>query len=355
MSAPGEPDRRTLMEFTSDNAYGVSPEMLAAIAEAASGPAASYGADPITGGLAQKFASVFEHEVAVYPLISGTAANALALSTITPPHGAIICHELSHISVDECGAPEFFTHGAKLVALAGSGGKISERDVGAALLRYRKGDVHQVQPMTISISQSTEFGTIYKPDEIRAISGVARRNNMKLHMDGARLGNAVAGLACSPADITWRVGVDVLSFGATKNGALGAEAVLFFAPEDVADFEFRRKKAGHLISKMRFVSAQLEAYLAEGRWLKHAGHANRLARALADGLTGVPGAEIAYPVEANEVLVRLPDPMIARLRAAGARFYDWSPSSNGRTLIRLVTSFASSEDSVQRFLSLARK
>ncbi len=342
------------MNFSSDNSYGTWPEMLEALAAASSGSAASYGDDEISARVRKRLSEIFARDVAVFPVISGTAANSLALATLVPPHGAVFCHAESHIAVDECAAPEFFSHGAKLVAIEGDDAKLSPRRIEASLAHFRKGFVHHPQPSAISLTQSTELGTVYTPDEVRALSGLARAHGMKVHMDGARFANAVAHLSCAPADITWRAGVDVLSFGATKNGALGAEAVVFFNPSDVADFEYRRKKGGHLISKMRFVSAQLDAYLEDGRWLRYAGEANALAKRLAEGLSRVPGAEIAHPVEANAVFARLPDDVIARLRKAGARFYDWSPPEGGRTLVRLVTAFATPSGDIARFVEIAR-
>ena len=342
------------MNFTSDNCYGASPEMLDAIARANGGSAASYGDDAFTARLQARFSEFFGREVSVFPVISGTAANALSMATLVAPHGAIFCHAQSHIAVDECGAVEQITHGAKLIGLNCEGGKITGAAIEAALSPIHKGDVHHAQPAAVSITQSTEFGTVYQPEEIARIGEVVRRHGMKLHLDGARLANALAFLNCAPADITWRSGVDVLSFGATKNGALGAEAVVFFSADDARDFAYRRKKSGHLMSKMRFVSAQLEAYLTNDLWLKHAGRANALAARLAAGLRGIEGIEIAYPVEANAVFASVPDVTAARLRKAGAQFYDWMPSQGGRTLIRLVTSFATPDEDVANLVALAR-
>jgi threonine aldolase len=342
------------MNFTSDNCYGASPEILAAVASANAGAAASYGDDPITARLQVRFSELFERSIAVFPVISGTAANALSLSTLVPPHGAVVCHAQSHIAVDECGAVEQFTHGARLIGLNGKDGKLVCADIEQALAPIHRGDVHHSQPAAVSNTQSTEFGTIYRAEEIVTIAGVARAHGMKLHMDGARFANALATLGCAPADITWRAGVNALSFGATKNGTLGAEAVIFFNPQDAADFEYRRKKSGHLMSKMRFVSAQLEAYLEDGRWLKNAARANALASVLADGLRDVAGAAIAHPVEANAVFIHLPDAIVARLRDAGAKFYDWMPPNEGRTLIRLVTSFATPDTDVANFIAISR-
>ncbi|HTO40028.1 MAG TPA: beta-eliminating lyase-related protein [Rhizomicrobium sp.] len=342
------------MNFASDNAYGALPDILARLVEANNGAAASYGLDDITTRLSRRFAEIFEHEVFVYPVVTGTAANALALATLVPPYGAVLCHGESHIACDECGAPEFFSHGARLVTLEGADAKLEPQSVERALSRFEKGSVHQQQPTAISITQATERGTIYSQNDIAALSAVAHRRGLKLHMDGARFANALVTLGVSPADASWRAGVDVLSFGATKNGALAAEAVLFFNRADVADIEFRRKRAGHLLSKMRFVSAQLDAYLEGDRWLTAARSANALAQKMATGLASVDGAILAHPVDANAVFLHLPDQTIARLRAAGAAFHDWAPSENGKTLIRLVLSFATPPEAVDRFLALAR-
>jgi len=342
------------MNFASDNAFGAAPHIIDALHAASSGPASSYGGDEITARLHADMARLFEREVAVYPVTTGTAANALALATLVPSHGAILCHAEAHIEVDECGAPEFFTHGAKLVPLAGRDAKLAPATIEQALLRFHRGFVHHPQPAAISITQATELGTCYTPQQVADISTLARPHGLKLHMDGARFANAIAHLGCTPAEATWRAGVDVLSFGATKNGALGAEAVVFFNAGDVGDFEYRRKKAGHLLSKMRFVSAQLTSYLEEGRWLATAMHANALARRLAEGLAQISGVEIAHPVEANAVFVYLPNTIVDGLRAKGAAFYDWSPPAAGRTLVRLVTSFATPEQDIDLFLAAAR-
>lgn len=342
------------MNFTSDNAYGVAPEILAAIAAANEGAAASYGGDAITARLQDRFSRLFEHEVAVFPVATGTAANALALATLTPQHGAVFCHAQSHIAVDECGAPEFYTHGSKLVGIEGAHAKLTPDSLEAAIGRLSKGDVHSVQPATISITQATERGAVYSRDEVGAIAQLAKKHGLKLHVDGARFANALAHLKCTPADITWRAGVDVLSFGATKNGAMAAEAVVFFDAKLAGDFAYRRKRGGHLLSKMRFVSAQLEAYVMDDFWLKQAARANLLAENLATGLRDVAGVEITSPVQANAVFARLPDETVKRLRQAGARFYDWEKSQDGRTVVRLVTSFATPQDAVAQFIVAAK-
>jgi threonine aldolase len=347
VTAPG-------MNFTSDNCAGAAPEILDAITKANPGSMASYGDDAITARLTARFSELFEHDVAVFPVISGTAANALALATLVPPHGAIVCHAQSHIAVDECGAVEQATHGARLLGIDGANGKLTPPAIEAALAPIQKGVVHHAQPAAVSITQSTEFGTVYRAEEIAAIGRATHAHDMALHIDGARFANALAFLKCAPADITWRAGADAMSFGATKNGALGAEAAIFFDRSAARDFEYRRKKSGHLMSKMRFVSAQLEAYLADDLWLRHAAHANACAVRLADGLRRIAGIEIAYPVEANAVFARVPDAMAKRLRKAGAQFYDWAPPVDGITLIRLVTSFATPDMDVANFVAIAR-
>jgi threonine aldolase len=341
------------MNFASDNAYGAAAEIVAALAAANASSAASYGEDEYTARATRRLCEIFEREVAVFPVVTGTAANSLSLATVSPPYGAIFCHEESHIAVDECAAPEFFSGGAKLVHLKGEGAKITPATVDAAMVHYRRG-VHSAKPAAISITQATELGTVYRADEIAALAELAHREGMALHMDGARFANALVHLGCAAADITWKTGVDVLSFGATKNGALCAEAVVFFNDKLVRDFEYRRKRAGHLISKMRFISAQLDAYLADDRWLAQAHAANALAQQLASKLAGLPQIEIAEPVEANEVFVLLPDTTVARLRDAGAKFYDWTEPRDGRTLVRLVLSFLTPEQDVHRFIEVAR-
>jgi threonine aldolase len=339
------------MNFRSDNVTGIAPEILAAIAAANAGTAPAYGADAITERMSARLAAIFEHEVAVFPVATGTAANALALAALTPAWGAIYCHEASHVQTDECGAPEFFAGGAKLLPVAGADAKLVPAAIEAALLE--RGVVHHVQPAAISISQATEAGTVYRPDEIAALAALARREGLALHMDGARFANAVAALGCSPAALSWRVGVDVLSLGATKNGALAAEAVVFFDPSKAAGFAFRRKRGGHLFSKMRFLSAQLDAYLADGLWLRNARHANAMAARLSAGLAALPGARLVHPTEANEVFVELPEPAIAALAAASFGFYRWG-SGTSRTL-RLVTAFDTDAGNVDAFIATARR
>jgi len=343
------------MNFLSDNTAGAAPEVMDAVARANAGTESSYGADPITQRLKRKFSDLFEREVVVHPVLTGTAANALSIATLSPPYGAVLCHAGAHIHVDECGAPEFYA-GAKLVPVEGAAGKVSPEGLKAALGHFQRGFVHHVQPAAISLTQSTELGTVYSPGEIAAISELARQQHMTLHMDGARFANAVAGAGVSPAELTWKAGVDVLSFGATKNGALAAEAVIFFDPARVADFEYRRKRAGHLTSKMRFVSAQLEAMLDNGLWLKLASSANAMARKLEAGLRDMQGVSVILPVQANEVFFTLPDHATRqRVEQKGARFYVWSPSHEPVPLIRLVCSFSTTQADIEAFLDAVRR
>jgi threonine aldolase len=341
------------MNFASDNHYGASSQILEALVAVGQSPAPAYGADSLTARVRERLSGIFEREVAAYPVINGTTANSLSLATLVPPHGAILCHEEAHIAVDECGAPEFFTHGAKLVPIAGDDAKLTPGAIERTLKHFQKGFVHHAQPLAISLTQATELGTVYTPEEIKAIAQVARGHGMKLHMDGARFANALVGLGCTPAELTWKSGVDVLSFGATKNGALAAEAVVFFNPGDAADFEYRRKKSGHLISKMRFVSAQLDAYLADGHWLANARRANALAQRLAQGLARARAVSVAHPVSANAVFARMPASLAARLRAAGAVFYDWGAPKDGEVLARLMLSFATPEEDVTKLIEAA--
>jgi len=335
------------MNFSSDNAAGVSPEIMAALAAANRGPANAYGADEISRRLDGLFSDLFEREVAVFPVATGTAANALALACLTPPWGVVYCHREAHVEMDECGAVEFYS-GARLALLPGAHAKLDADALEAALAGAHKGVEHHSQPAAVTITQASEAGAVWRPDEVARIGAVARAHGLPLHMDGARFANAVAALGCRPAEVTWRAGVDVLSFGATKNGAMAAEAVIFFEPARAAEFRYRRKRAGHLFSKLRFLSAQLEACLKDDLWLANARHANAAARRLADGLAALPGARLAHPCEANEVFVELPEPAIARLTAGGVGFHRWS----GR-VVRLVCAFDTAAADVEAALALA--
>jgi threonine aldolase len=340
------------MNFASDNTSGISPEILAAIGAANEGAVGSYGADPVTSRLETKLADLFEHEVAVFPVATGTAANALALAALTPPWGAVFCHPLAHIISDEANAPEFYSGGAKLVPIDGTDGKLTAADL-AARLPGDLGNVHHAQPAAVSLTQATECGTVYRPHEIAEIATVAHRHGLAVHMDGARFANALVHLDASPADLTWRSGVDALSLGATKNGALGAEAIVFFDTARAGELAFRRKRAGHLFSKMRFLSAQLDAYVTGDLWRRNARHANDAASRLAEGLAALPGVSLRHPVEANELFVEMPEAMIVGLFAAGAKFYRWGGEAS--TCVRLVTAWNTSDADVAEFLGAASR
>jgi threonine aldolase len=340
--------------FCSDNTAGASPQILDALTRTGSaGAMMPYGADPFSARVEARLSEMFETAVQCFPVATGTAANSLALSALCPSWGAVYCHRDSHIYMDECNGPEFFTGGARLVALDGPDGKLTPEVLETALAQGWAGVQHHAQPAAVSLTQASEAGTVYRPDEIAAISGVCRAHGLHLHVDGARFANALATLGCSAAEATWRAGVDVLSFGATKNGALAAEAVLFFNRGLSDGFLYRRKRAGHLVSKMRFVSAQFDAYLDGGLWLANARHANAMAARLADGLRGVAGVTFLYPVQANEIFVTLPAALRAGLAADGFLFYPWA--AGGADCIRLVTAFDTPERAVDAFIASARR
>jgi len=340
------------MNFASDNTAGVAPAILSAIARVNDGYALGYGEDEVTARVEQRLADLFEHEIAVFLVPTGTAANALALAQLTPPWGAVLCHAASHVATDECGATEFYGGGVKLVTLQGDGGKITPETLEAALTHGLWGGPHHVTPAALSLSQATEAGTIYRASEIRRLTQIAHGHKIAVHLDGARFANALVRTNATPAELTWRAGIDVLSFGATKNGALGAEAVIFFDPARTKGMAERRKRGGHLLSKHRFLAAQLDAYLTDDLWLDLARHANRMADRLAEGLSAA-GAKPAWPVEANELFVPLTAEIDRRLKAAGAMYYPWSVISPDVTLVRLVTSFSTSEAEADRFIALA--
>ena len=310
---------------------------------------------PVTQDTQKRLSEFFEREVAMFLVPTGTAANSLALAHVTPPWTGVLCHANAHINTDECGAPEFFGHGIKLIGLPGDHGKLQLETITAAIERYSGRSPHQVNAASISITQATEAGTIYRVDEIAAIAKAAHAAGIKVHMDGARFLNAVARLNASPADVTWKAGVDVLSFGATKGGALAAEAVVFFDPKLAAMMPERRKRSGHLFSKHRFLAAQFDAFLANDYGLKLARHANDMADLLAARLDAA-GITILWPVEANLVFAAMPKALDAKLRAAGAAYYvrrsDGLPED--QVLVRMVTSFATREEEVEQFTALTR-
>jgi len=335
---------RTPYAFASDNTAGVCPEALAAIAAANAGRAPSYGDDALTAQAKQRFADVFERACDVFLVFNGTAANALALAALCQRHHGILCHALSHVETDECGAPEFFTGGSKVIPIDGPLAKLRPADLEPVLTRGH--GVHFPKLRAISLTQSTELGTLYTPAELGALGEFARRHGFALHVDGARFANAAAGSRASPADLTWRAGVDVLCFGGTKNGLLTTEAVVFFQRELAREFEYRVKQSGQLASKMRFASAQWDAVLRDGAWLRHAAHANRQAQALAAGLQRL-GFALAAPVEANGVFVELPPKVAAALEKAGWHFYRFV----GEHGYRLMCAWNTDEADVAAFLA----
>ncbi|MDH3230183.1 MAG: low specificity L-threonine aldolase [Alphaproteobacteria bacterium] len=344
------------MNFGSDNMAGASPEMLEALARVNGGRAVPYGNDEVTDRVKDRIAEVFETAVEVFPVATGTAANALSIGLMCPAWGAVWCHPESHVNTDECAAPEFYTGGAKLISVPGEHGRFTADALAAALEYAGHRGVHEAQPAAVSISQASECGTIYTLDEVAALSEVCRGRGLGLHMDGARFANALVAQGCSPAEATWKAGVDILSFGATKNGALAAEAVVIFTEglrARAAEMGFRRKRAAHLFSKMRFLSAQLEAYLTDDLWLRNARHANAMAGRLAEGLAAIPGVSIAHPVEANEIFPILPTALRGGLRADGFEFYDWPDA--GPDGVRLICAFDTAREDVEAFLASARR
>lgn len=340
--------------FSSDHVAPACEAILSAVNEANDGFATSYGGDELTATLQSTASDLFEKQVAIFPVVSGTAANALALSQLVPSFGAIYCHESAHVVTDEAGAPAFFTGGAQLIGFPAADGRIRPAQLAQAVAYAEELGIHHVKPAAVTLTQATEWGTVYRLEEIAAIGEVARRHDLPVHMDGARFANAVAHLGCTPAQASWKCGVDVLSLGATKNGALGADAVVFFDPARARDFERRRKRAGHLMSKLRFLSAQLIAYLQNELWLDNARHANAMALRMAQGLSTLRGAKLLHPVEANELFVAVPEETASGLEREGFHFYRWPlRAAESGVTIRLVTCFATSSADVDEFIAAA--
>jgi len=350
------------MNFASDNTAGIAPEILKALTAGNDGFAMGYGNDDVTRAVERRIGEIFERDVAVFLVPTGTAANALALAHISPPWGAVFAHHEAHILTDECGAPEFFGGGLKLVGMPGVGCKVSAETLAATVVQYEGHAPHQVVPAALSLTQATEAGTIYRPSEIAALSRIAHEHGMAVHMDGARFANALVRMNASPAELTWKSGVDVLSFGATKGGALAAEAVVFFDRGRAEHMAARRKRAGHLLSKHRFLALQFAAFLDGDCWLRLARHANAMADRLATGLAAV-GHRPVWPVEANLVFIAISKAVDARLRSAGGRYYvrrsealpDGSMLGPDDCLVRLVTSFATRDDEIEQFVKHAAK
>jgi threonine aldolase len=329
------------IELRSDNCAGVAPEVLAALAETNTGSALAYGGDEWSARLQARAAEVFEHpDVTVFPVLTGTAANSLALSALCPPWGAVLCHETAHIIRNECGATSMFGAGAVMRGLPGERFLLDVATVEQAFATTNWGDPHHSQPSALSLTNPTDFGTVYSVDRVRELAATARSRGLRVHMDGARIANAIAALGCTPAELTWRAGADVISLGATKNGAVTTDAIVCFDPSLAEQLTYRVKRAGQVASKMRFQSAQLEAYLTDGLWLRLASTANAAMARLAAGLEQLGIGFVARP-EANIAFVQVDDALAGRLEAAGLLFY-----RTGSGVIRFVTSFQTTPDDV---------
>ncbi|MEU0689856.1 threonine aldolase family protein [Streptomyces uncialis] len=337
--------------FISDNMAGASPQIARAVADAAAGQVLPYGNDPYTERTRRRLSEVFERDVDVFPVSTGSAANGLGLAALVPPWGSVLAHLDSHIHHDECGAPEFFTAGAKLVSVPGADSKIGPEALRTAV-RRRAGDVHSVQPSAVSISQATESGSVYTLDEIRSLSRIGKDAGLRVHMDGARFANALVHLGATPAEMTWKAGVDVLSFGATKNGAMTADAIVSFDSALATELAFRAKRAGQLTSKMRFQTAQIDAYLADGLWLDNARQANAMATRLGDGLKAIPDTGLLAVPQANILFCQLAQHVTEGLLAEGYAFYHdrWEPGT-----VRFVTAFSHSPEDIDQLLDAVRR
>ncbi len=317
-----------MQHFASDNYAGICPEALQALLAANTGHAPAYGDDEWTRRVSDRLRELFATECDVYFVFNGTAANSLSLASLCQSYHSVICHELAHVATDECGGPEFFSNGSKLLPATGEGGKLTPEAVYEVITR--RNDIHYPKPRVVTLTQATELGTLYQPPEIAAIADLARQHGLRVHMDGARFANAVAALGVAPADITWRAGVDVLCFGGTKMGLPVGEAVVFFDRRLSEDFAWRCKQAGQLASKMRFLSAPWLGVLEGEAWLNHARHANAMAQRLAGGLASIPAAQLLFPVEANGVFAILPTAVQDGLRARGWRFYTFIGAGGAR-------------------------
>jgi threonine aldolase len=350
------------MHFRSDNQTGASDRVLDALARANRGDTAGYGGDQWTAKAIEYLKETFEHDLEAFFVVTGTAANSLALSCLVQPWQAVLSHAQAHVINDESTAPEFFSGGARLVPIARGAGKMTADHVHEHFRGAGCHPPHNAQAAALSVTQATELGLVYEPEELQSLCEAAHAHGLAVHMDGARFANAVAALGCAPADISWRAGVDTLCLGATKNGALAAEAVLFFMKGLAEQFVHRRKRSGHLLSKGRLFGAQFAGWLQDGHWLELAAHANEQAARLAVELAAIPGVRLAWPVQANELFVIVPSVLAERLREAGAEFYDWDRAAlpagtalgEHETLIRMVTSFATRNRDVERFCGLAK-
>lgn len=349
------------MEFASDNTSGAAPKVLAAVNAANAGYASSYGADPIMAQVTSLIRTAFEApEASVYLVTTGTAANALSLSLYGPPWGAIYCHAEAHVEADECGAPEFYVGGGRTALVEGLHGKMTSETLRDRMARTPQGGVHHIQHGMLSLTNLTEAGTLYRPSEVHALTQIAHAAGISAHMDGARFANALVAAGCTPAEMTWKAGVDILSFGGTKNGCMGVEAVVIFDPAKAWEFELRRKRGAHLMSKHRFLSAQMLAYLQDGYWLELATHSNRMAARLSAGLASLPGAELVHPCQGNIVFARFARALHQKATAAGGHYYLWpfdqsleGPEAEPLSA-RFVCSWSTTEADVDGFLALLR-
>ncbi|MEP9389795.1 low specificity L-threonine aldolase [Mesorhizobium sp. KR9-304] len=344
------------MIFASDNWAGAHPRIAAALSTHASGFEPAYGNGSLDAKVQKKFAEIFEREVAVFFVGTGTAANALSLVSANKPGGLSFCHRESHIMEDECGAPEYFMGGSRLFAVDGPLGRIDPANLTAAVERFAVDNVHAGRPAAISITQATEIGTVYGLDQIRAISAIAKKHSLPLHMDGARFANALVALETTPAEMTWKSGVDIVSFGGTKNGCWCAEAVIMFDLDQAEEFGFVRKRAAQLFSKSRFIAAQFDAYFEDGLWLETAAHSNAMSARLAGHIRASDKVRLAWESQANEVFAIMPVKIADVLQEKRARFYDWHTPAGfggeiapGEKLWRFVTSFATKAQDVDRF------
>jgi threonine aldolase len=343
------------MNFASDNWAGAHPQVAQALARHAGGFAAAYGNSDLDKAVRAKFSEVFEREVEVFFVATGTAANSLSMTAFARPGGVFFAHREAHMIADECGAPEYLSGGGRLCPVDGPLGRMDPAQLDAAIRRYPAQFLHGGQPAGVSVTQSSEIGTLYSRDDLGAIAEVARRHELPLHMDGARFANALVSLGCTPAEMTWKAGVDVVSFGGTKNGCWCAEALVVLNQAAAPGMAFIHKRAAQLFSKSRFVSAQFEAYFEDDLWLRSARHSNAMARRLADVFDKASGARLAWQPQANEVFAILRDDRANALAEAGARFYDWHAPHGaelnlrtGEVLFRFVTSFATTSDDVDR-------
>jgi threonine aldolase len=339
MNAEAAPRR----QFASDNYAGICPEAFAAMAEANQGHEVSYGDDTWTAKASNLIRDVFETNCEVFFVFNGTSANSLSLASLCQSYHSVLCHELAHVETAECGAPEFFANGTKVLLLPGADGKVEPKAIERAV--HRRTDIHYPKPHVLSLTQATELGTVYSLEELRAVTQVARRCHLRVHMDGARFANAVVALGVTPKEITWESSVDVLCFGGSKNGIALGEAVVFFNTELAREFDYRCKQGGQLASKMRFLSAPWVGMLQDGAWLRHAKHSNAMARRLEAAIRPLPHVEIAYPVQTNTVFARLPEAVTQGMYQRGWKYYTHvSPDS-----ARLMSSWDTTAEDVDAF------